>query len=289
MAAGLLGLSGCSVGNDGLLRPSLDAGADQPTGPDLDAAAPPQVDASIDTVTPPPVGDVADAAADLAPPTPDAAPPPADLAPIPDAPPDLPPPPPDLPPPPPDLPPPPPDLPPPAPDLPPAPPVVQVRIDVNGPAVDGQDYPGHWAADPGTGGVCGPNSYRNDGPIAGTRDDALFHGEAFGAPLVCAVRGLPAGLYQVNLYFAEIYWGPGCPGAGPGTGARVFDIALEGRTVATRVDVFAEAGCAASTVRPGHPVVKRFMATVSDGTLDLRLEARVDNAKLSAIEVISTF
>ena len=52
----------------------------------------------------------------------------------------------------------------------------------------------------------------------------------FGNPLVCAVGGgaLPAGRYQVNLYFAEIYWGPGCPGGGPGPGSRVFDVRIEG-------------------------------------------------------------
>ena len=44
-----------------------------------------------------------------------------------------------------------------------------------------------------------------------------------------------------------------------------------------------------SAARPGHPIVKRFMATINDGTLDLRFDARLDHAKVSAIEVISTF
>jgi large repetitive protein len=172
-----------------------------------------------------------------------------------------------------------------------APPAVILRINVNGPAHAGVDFGGAWAADPGLGGVCGPSVYGNLLPVAGTRDDSLFQGEAFGNPLVCSVgRGtLPSGRYQVNLYFAEIYWGPGCPGGGPGLGARLFDIRIEGMLVAEGVDLFREAGCASSPLGTGRPVVKRFETTIVDGGLDLRFEADADNAKISAIELLSTF
>jgi hypothetical protein len=72
----------------------------------------------------------------------------------------------------------------------------------------------------------------------------------------------------------------------------VFDVLIEGQMVASHIDLWSEGGgCVVSTVRnnPAHPVVKKLMATVSDGTLDLRLEGRVDNAKISAIEIISAF
>ncbi|MCH7708758.1 MAG: hypothetical protein IH884_09710 [Myxococcales bacterium] len=47
----------------------------------------------------------------------------------------------------------------------------------------------------------------------GTSDDALFQGEVWGNPVVCAAGGgtLDPGEYEVSLYFAEIYFGPGCP------------------------------------------------------------------------------
>jgi Malectin domain len=212
---------------------------------------------------------------------------PPDTAAAPDASPDLPAPPPDRPPPPdaaPDRPPPPPDA---APDTPPP---VALRINVNGSAWRGLGHPGAWAADPGMGGVCGPNIYRNDSPIHGTDDDPLFQGEMFGNPLTCRVGGgtLPAGPYQVNLLFAEIFWGPGCPGAG-GIGSRLFDIRIEGVLVAEDVDLFREAGCAASTLGVGRPIVKMFRTSITDGTLDLRFDVTTDNAKISAIELLSAW
>jgi hypothetical protein len=165
---------------------------------------------------------------------------------------------------------------------PPRPPVA-VRINVNGP------QHGQFAADPGVGGVCDGQPFQTTDPIAGTTDDPLYQGEMFGAPLGCAVGGgtLPAGRYHVNLYFAEIYWGPGCVGGGPGTGARVFDVQLEGDTLASHLDVFSEGNCAAAADGSGHPIMKSFTITIADGTLNLTLPAEANNAKISAIEILS--
>ena len=81
--------------------------------------------------------------------------------------------------------------------------------------------------DPGVGGVCGPNVSTNSNPINGTHDDPLFQGEVWGH-VVCQVdhygQPLLPGQYRVNLYFAEIWWGPGCPAGSGGVGDRVFDI-----------------------------------------------------------------
>ncbi len=136
--------------------------------------------------------------------------------------------------------------------------------------------------------ACGPNHYEN-GPIHGTNDPGLFAGEAWGNPLTCSIGGgaLAKGTYRVRLYFAEIYFGPGCPAGGAGTGARVFSIALEGATVLSNLDVFAASGgCLASTTSTaGRPVVQTFDVLVSDGTLDLVGTATKNNAKISAIEV----
>lgn len=168
-----------------------------------------------------------------------------------------------------------------------APPPLHLRININGPALTGVDHPGEWAADPGSGGVCGPSFYTNAAPIHGTVDDALFGGEAFGDPLRCRIL-LPPGDYQVKLYFAEIYWGPGCPGGGNGVGARRFDVYLEGTRVLKNLDLFQEAGCAASTTATsGRPLVKAFDVTVADDGLDIEMPASVDNGTLTAVEIIA--
>ena len=127
------------------------------------------------------------------------------------------------------------------------PPVV-MRLNLGGPAYTGIDYPGEWSASPIPAGGCGPSSYVANGTLHGTRDPALFTAEAFGNPMICALGGgaLATGTYRVRLYFAEVYFGPGCAGGG-GLGSRVFDVALEGTTVIKNLDVFgASSGCLAS-------------------------------------------
>jgi hypothetical protein len=165
------------------------------------------------------------------------------------------------------------------------------RINVQGPVHEGIDYQGLWAADPGGSlGVCGPNAFHlpPTTEIHGTEDDPLFRGEVWGDPVSCVVGGgdLPVGRYEVRLYFAEIYFGEGCAGSG-GTGTRVFDVVLEGATVETDIDLYEQAGCAASvTESTGHPVVKTYRVRIVDGTLDIRLPASANNGKISAIEVL---
>jgi hypothetical protein len=165
---------------------------------------------------------------------------------------------------------------------------VHLLINVNGPALVGRDYPGAWTADRGPGGVCGPSHFENPSSIHGTVDGALFHGEMFGNPLRCVVGGLPPATYDVGLYFAEIFFGPGCPGGGVGIGSRVFDIYIENTRVLSGFDIFKEGGCAASTSNStGHPVVKHFTMPITDGTLDLSMPASVNNGNITAIELRS--
>ena len=170
------------------------------------------------------------------------------------------------------------------------PPIIpgELRINLNGAALSGVDHPGLWAADPGVGGVCGPNEFTNPVAINGTVDDGLFQGEVWGNPLTCAVGAgaLPPGEYDVRLYFAEIYYGPGCLSPTGGVGSRVFDVVLEGQTVLSSFDIFAEGGCAASTSDPtSAPVVKTFTLPILDGTLDISMPALADNGNLTAIEI----
>lgn len=167
----------------------------------------------------------------------------------------------------------------------PSPPLV-ARLNINGPAHQGVDFPGAWEASP-VPGTCGPLTYTTTRTLSNTKDAPLFAGEAFGNPLSCSVgKGLVSGRYRVVLYFAEIYFGAGCPGGG-GTGSRVFDVSLEDDEVLSKFDVYAAAGgcLAASGDKAGVPVVRTFEVEVDDGTLDIEMRARTNNAKLSALEL----
>jgi hypothetical protein len=164
---------------------------------------------------------------------------------------------------------------------------VVARLAVDGPNYVGVDYPGQWQASP-VGTACGPYGYETSRTVHGTNDAPLFRGEVHGNPVKCTIgTALASGTYRVRLYFAEIYWGPGCASPG-GVGTRVFDIVLEATTVLRNLDVFAESGgCLASTTSTsGVPVVKTFDISVTDGTLDISLPATHDNAKISALEVL---
>jgi len=82
---------------------------------------------------------------------------------------------------------------------------------------------------------------------------------------------VPNGNYEVTLYYAENYF--------TGTGKRVFDVAIEGQTVLPNFDIYAVAGKNAA-------VQRTFITAVSDGSLDIVETASVNNAKISAIQVL---
>ena len=79
------------------------------------------------------------------------------------------------------------------------------------------------------------------------------------------------GTYTVTLYFAEIYF------AGPGQ--RVFNVSIEGQSVLQNFDIWAVAGQFAA-------VQRTFVATVTDGVLNIVATASVDNANFSAIQLV---
>ncbi len=92
------------------------------------------------------------------------------------------------------------------------------------------------------------------------------------------------GTYLIRLHFAEIYFGATGGGAG-GNGKRVFDVSLEGNLVLDNLDINAVAG-------PQTPLVREFQVQVTDGKVDLFLNASpgvggVNQPKLSALEILS--
>ena len=81
------------------------------------------------------------------------------------------------------------------------------------------------------------------------------------------------GQYEVRLYFAEIYSGAFA------TGARVFDVAIEGQTVLNDYDVFADVG--------GNKGVMKSFIVASDSNLDIDFLRVVQNPAVNGIEILS--
>ncbi len=89
-----------------------------------------------------------------------------------------------------------------------------------------------------------------------------------------------SGKVDVRLHFAEINFG--APGrAAGGIGKRVFDIAIEGKTVFDNFDITAAAGGALTAV-----VVPIEGIQVVDGTLNISFRSEVNFGAISGIEVL---
>ncbi|THD67499.1 PKD domain-containing protein [Robertkochia marina] len=114
----------------------------------------------------------------------------------------------------------------------------------------------------------------------------LFKSERSASPPQFAYNfPVPDGDYQVNLYFAEIYWGATGGGTG-GIGSRIFDVTIEDNLVLDDLDIFAEVGAESVLVKP-------FNVVVADGQLNIAFNAASavggnDQPKISAIEILST-
>lgn len=112
-------------------------------------------------------------------------------------------------------------------------------------------------------------------PIRGTKDWTLFQTFRFGRHKLNYDIPLPNGQYRVELYFAEPWLGVGGGLSADFEGERLFDVAVNGTTVAKDVDLWAEGGYAGAVrkvvtadVRDGHlritfPQVKAGQAVVS--------------------------
>jgi hypothetical protein len=105
--------------------------------------------------------------------------------------------------------------------------------------------------------------------IAGTPDTPLYQSERYGN--FSYSIPVPAGDYLVTLKFAEIYWTQ--------VGQRVFNVLVQGTTVLSKLDLVARVGpkVAYDVSVPTH---------VTTGPLTLTFQTVIDNAKISAIEVV---
>ena len=106
--------------------------------------------------------------------------------------------------------------------------------------------------------------------IAGTEDDELYRYERY--EIVGYALPVENGDYSVTLKFAEVY--DGCYSVG----TRVFDVSIEGVTVISALDIFAEVGQETAYDRT-------FDITVSDGSLDIGFTVNVQAPAIKAILV----
>jgi len=131
-----------------------------------------------------------------------------------------------------------------------------------------------WSADRaysvGSWGNTGGSTYSNSNTISGTPDPDLYRSERFGNFQYQFT--VPDGNYQITLKFAEIYW--------DAVGQRVFNVDIEGTRVMSTVDLNALVG-------KNTAYDRTFAVTANDGVLNIDFRTITDNAKISAIEVVS--
>ncbi len=126
-----------------------------------------------------------------------------------------------------------------------------------------------WAADNS---FSGGATYSTSNAIGNTTSDALYQTERWGM----SGYAIPVsnGSYTVKLHFAEVFF--------TANGLRVFNVNVEnGQGVLSNFDIHAKGGA-------NNAVIEQFNnVTITDGVLNIAFSAVTDNAKVSAIEVIS--
>jgi hypothetical protein len=126
-----------------------------------------------------------------------------------------------------------------------------------------------WAADNS---FSGGSSYSTSSAIGNTTSDALYQTERWG--MTGYAIPVTNGSYTVKLHFAEIFY--------TANGQRVFNVNVEnGQGVLSNYDIHAKGGA-------NNAVIEQFSnVTVTDGVLNIAFTSVVDNAKISAIEIVS--
>lgn len=136
---------------------------------------------------------------------------------------------------------------------------------------------------PSNGCDLGSNSYFYEGGIGNTSFDAMYTEECYfmktqtvklQEPLV------PGQTYTMYLHFSEIYYGQSNPIWTMGDGARIFHVDVEGVRVLSFFDIHANVGSRTAIV------FKHDFVAGSDGYVDLTFTPIVNNAKISAVEIV---
>jgi peptidoglycan/xylan/chitin deacetylase (PgdA/CDA1 family) len=118
-----------------------------------------------------------------------------------------------------------------------------------------------------TGGT--PNSTTDR--ISGPSDGTLFQTERYGS---FSYRiPVTSGTFSVKLHMAEIYW--------TAAGSRTFNVSIENQVVLPNLDLFSQVG------HDGAFDYEVRNIRVTDGALDIKLDAVTDNATLSGFAIFS--
>jgi beta-galactosidase len=118
---------------------------------------------------------------------------------------------------------------------------------------------------------------RTFSPIKGTNDWKLFQTFRYGKDKLKYEFTLPDGEYLVELYFIEPWLGVG--GGMKASGMRLFDVAINGKTVLNDLDIWSEAGT-------NTALKKTVKAKVSAGKMVISFpETKVGEALISAIAI----
>jgi hypothetical protein len=139
--------------------------------------------------------------------------------------------------------------------------------------IDGLEFdnePGSNVAVSGGSGFTTP-----DTEIDNTDNDLLYRSELYGG--VGFDITIENGTYDVILHFAEIFFGGNDNGGGEGS--RVFDVSVQGEPVLEDLDIYDRVGHDTAFVKVVTDV------EVDDGSLGINLSAKVQNPKISGIEV----
>ncbi len=116
----------------------------------------------------------------------------------------------------------------------------------------------------------GGGTYSNSNSISGTTDDILYQSERSGN--MGYTISLPNGEYDVTLMFAEIFWSE--------AGKRRFNVSVEGNQLISNLDILAKVG-------KNAPYEESFRIKLLDGKLNISLSTITDNAKISAIKILT--
>jgi hypothetical protein len=138
----------------------------------------------------------------------------------------------------------------------------------------GDDFTDHagmvWSREKGV--MAGDTAWTGR-PIQAKEDPLLYTVEHWGSDFGYSFPVLP-GKYRVRLKFAETYV--------KGPGERLFDILINGKKVLANFDIFKEAGGMDKAVDKTFENIEPG----SDGQIQVRFVASMQNAKVCAIEVV---
>jgi non-lysosomal glucosylceramidase len=108
--------------------------------------------------------------------------------------------------------------------------------------------------------------------ISGTKNPTIYQTERYGNPVEYKFTVPTNGTYTVNLRFVEQYW--------TASNDRIFSVMINGVTVITNLDIYAEVGQYAAYNRS-------FVVPVTNQLIDILEVPTKDNAEVTGIEIVN--